>query len=444
MLTDHTKAPLAKELRRDLLERARLYFAQAFTDDPFLAELHPVPVSGRSLDESDLLALVDASLDLWLTGGRYHDRFEREFAAYIGTRDCVLTNSGSSANLLALAALTSPEIGRNRLQVGDDVITAAAGFPTTVNPIVQLGCTPVFIDSELTTYNVDLRQLERALSTKTRAVILAHTLGNPFDAARVARFCREHNLWFIEDTCDAIGAQWQGQNVGTFGHLATASFYPAHHITMGEGGAVLCNAKFGKIVRSFRDWGRDCWCPTGCDNTCGRRFEQHQGDLPAHYDHKYTYTHLGYNLKVTDMQAALGCSQLARLPEFLRRRAENAERLWLALASVSWLKLPGSASLDAKNAWFGFPLRILPDAPVTRDQLVAHLEARKIGTRLLFGGNLTRQPAYRNVGITFGPLANANTIMRDVLWVGCWPGLDAAAMDYIAQTIVSAGREMVA
>jgi CDP-6-deoxy-D-xylo-4-hexulose-3-dehydrase len=343
--------------------------------------------------------------------------------------------------LCALAALTSPALEERRLRPGDEVITAAAGFPTTVNPIVQVGCVPVFVDSELRTYNADLSQFERALSPRTRAVILAHTLGNPYDAQAVHDFCRAHGLWMIEDTCDAVGATWNERQVGTFGDLATVSFYPAHHMTMGEGGAVMMRSpKLRKIVESIRDWGRDCWCAPGKENTCGKRFDWQLGELPHGYDHKYTYTHLGYNLKLTDMQAAVGVAQLEKVDGFIATRRHNALRLSERLAGVSWLGLPEEPAGGA-SSWFGYPIRVLPGAPVDRNTLVQRLEQRKIGTRLLFAGNLVRQPAYADVAYrAVGSLPNADIIMNDVFWVGTFPGLGDAEIDFVARAIVEAGE----
>ena len=441
MLRDRSDEPQAQALRAEILERTRAYFRAAYETRQFVAGDDPVPVSGRVFDERELVALVDASLDFWLTSGRYAARFEREFAAWFGVRECILVNSGSSANLCAVMALTAPEHGARRLLPGDEIITAAAGFPTTVNPIVQAGCVPVFVDSELMTYNADLTQFERALSPKTKAVIIAHTLGNPFDPEAVRTFCRANNLWMIEDTCDAVGATWNGQQVGTFGDLATVSFYPAHHLTMGEGGAVMTRSPaLRKIVESFRDWGRDCWCAPGKDNTCGKRFDWQLGDLPHGYDHKYTYSHIGYNLKLTDMQAAVGVAQLEKLDDFISARRRNAEHLAEKLAGVSWLALPRELPGGA-SSWFGFPIRLLPDAPIDRNALVAHLDERKIGTRLVFAGNITRQPAYAEVtSRSVGDLSNADIIMNDVLWVGTFPGLGTDELDYIARSIVEAGE----
>ena len=431
----------ANELRAQILEKTREFFAAQYEDRPFIPGQDPVPVSGRVFDERELVALVDSSLDFWLTTGRYAEQFEREFSRWFGLRECMLVNSGSSANLVAVSALTSPELGERALKPGDEIITAACGFPTTVNPIIQNQCVPVFIDSELGTYNADLDQLEAALSPKTKAIILAHTLGSPYDSDRVRAFARQHELWFIEDTCDAVGATWNGQQVGTFGDFATVSFFPAHHMTMGEGGAVLCRSpKLRKIAESFRDWGRDCWCAPGADNTCGKRFEWQLGTLPFGYDHKYTYSHIGYNLKVTDMQAAIGVAQLEKLDGFIASRVRNAEVLSEILADIPWIEtakqLPGGVS-----SWFGYPIRVLPDAPLTRDELIAHLHAAQIGTRLVFAGNLLRQPGYKDIEKrVIGELPNADIIMRDVLWVGAYPGLEDAQLQYIGDVIKRAGR----
>lgn len=442
MRHERSSSPEAQALRAEIVEKTRAYFRAAYEDRPFAAERDAVPVSGRVFDERDMVNLVDSALDFWLTTGRYAERFEREFARWFGIRECVLVNSGSSANLLALAALTSHELGDRRLRSGDEIITAAAGFPTTVNPIVQMGCVPVFIDSELLTYNADLAQLEAALSPKTKAVILAHTLGNPYDAERVRAFCRAHELWMIEDTCDAVGATWNGQQVGTFGDLATVSFYPAHHITMGEGGAVLMRSpKLRKIVESFRDWGRDCWCAPGKENTCGKRFDWQLGGLPHGYDHKYTYSHVGYNLKATDMQAAVGCAQLEKVDGFIATRRANAALLSELLSDVSWLELPGERE-GGKSSWFGYPIRLTADAPIGREALVERLNERKIGTRLLFGGNLVKQPVYAEIEKrVVGTLEKADAIMDRVFWVGTFPDLGADHMRHLARTIVALGED---
>ncbi len=440
MLFDKSSSLEAVALRAEVLAKTREYFAAAYGQRPFVAGSDGTPVSGRVFDERDMVSLVDSSLDFWLTTGRFAERFERDFARWYGIRECILVNSGSSANLVALAALTAEEHGERRLRPGDEVITAAAGFPTTVNPIVQLGAIPVFIDSELTTYNADISLLQQALSSKTRAVILAHTLGNPYDSQAVRAFCREHGLWMVEDTCDALGATWNGEQVGTFGDVSTVSFYPAHHMTMGEGGAVMMRSpKLRKVAESFRDWGRDCWCQPGKDNTCGKRFDWQLGDLPHGYDHKYSYSHIGYNLKLTDMQAAVGVSQLDKLDGFIARRRHNAALLTKLLEGVPWLVLPRELP-GGNNSWFGYAIRVKPDAPVNRNALTLALNERKIGTRLVFAGNLVRQPAYRDVEYRVaGTLRNADTIMNDVFWVGTYPGLDDEQIAYIARSIEEIG-----
>jgi CDP-4-dehydro-6-deoxyglucose reductase, E1 len=437
MLVDKSHEPDAQAARAHILELVRSYFHTAFENRAFVPGDDPVPVSGRHFDERELVNLVDSSLDFWLTTGRFAEEFERKFARWFGVRECMLVNSGSSANLLALATLTSHELGDKALKPGDEVITAAAGFPTTVNPIVQMGAVPVFIDSELATYNADLSHLEAALTDRTRAVILAHTLGNPYDSQRVHDFCRKHNLWMIEDCCDAVGAHFEGKQVGTFGDIATVSFYPAHHLTMGEGGAVMMRSpRLRKIAESFRDWGRDCWCAPGKENTCGKRFAWQLGELPYGYDHKYTYSHIGYNLKLTDMQAAVGLAQLDKVDDFIAKRKENAAILAHELKSVEWLALPQEIP-GGECSWFGYPLRLLPNAPIDREELTEQLTERKIGTRLLFAGNLTRQPAYSNVNYrSVGDLANADEIMNSVFWIGTYPGLEAAQLRHIARSIV--------
>lgn len=442
MLADRSSDPKAQQIRHEILERTREYFAAAYEERDFQPGVDNVPVSGRVFDERELVNLVDSALDFWLTAGRFSEQFEHRFARWFGMRECILVNSGSSANLVAVATIAAKELRERQLQPGDEVITAAAGFPTTVNPIVQMGAVPVFIDSELTTYNADLTQLEAALSPKTRGVILAHTLGNPYNPERVRDFCREHKLWMIEDTCDAVGATWNGQQVGTFGDIATVSFYPAHHLTMGEGGAVLLRSPMlKKIAESIRDWGRDCWCAPGKDNTCGKRFDWQLGSLPHGYDHKYTYSRLGYNLKLTDMQAAVGLAQLDKVEDFIVRRKRNAAILGELLSEQSWLSLPGEHQ-PGGSSWFGYPIRLHKDAPVSRDALVKALNDRKIGTRLVFAGNLTKQPAYSDVTYRIvGDLSNADIIMNDVFWIGTYPGLGEDQMRYIAESIADIAKE---
>lgn len=429
--------PDADELRSRILSLVREYYAARWPARPFRPGVDPVPVSGRVFDAEELVNLVDAALDFWLTAGRFAEAFEREFARFMGVRYALLTNSGSSANLLAISALTSPLLGERRLRPGDEVITVAAGFPTTVNPILQNGLVPVFVDIHIPTYNIDVTWLEDALSPRTKAIFLAHTLGNPFDVEAVKGFAEKHGLWLIEDTCDAVGAEYKGQKVGTFGDLATVSFYPAHHITMGEGGAVLTNSPLLKrIVESFRDWGRDCWCPPGKSNTCGKRFDWQLGDLPKGYDHKYTYSHIGYNLKATDLQAAVGLAQLRKLPEFIAKRRRNFAYLRAALESLQDVFVLPEPTPHSNPSWFGFPLTIREESSVSRNNLVRKLDECNIGTRLLFGGNLTRQPAYREASYrVVGTLANADRVMNQTFWVGVYPGLNEEHLEYVVDML---------
>jgi CDP-6-deoxy-D-xylo-4-hexulose-3-dehydrase len=437
-------------VRQEILKLVEGHFAETWPNKPFRPGVDPVPVSGKVFDADDVKHLVDASLDFWLTTGRYARQFEAEFAKVFGLRYSLLVNSGSSANLVALTALTSPKLGDKRLKPGDEVITVATGFPTTINPILQNGCTPVFLDVDMPTYNVDVTRLEAALSDRTRAVMIAHTLGNPFNVGAVADFCSKHDLWLVEDCCDAVGAEFDGKKVGTFGDFATTSFYPAHHITMGEGGAVLTDSPvLKKIAESFRDWGRDCWCEPGCDNTCGKRFDWQLGDLPHGYDHKYTYSHVGYNLKVTDMQAAVGVSQMRKLPRFIEARRANFAYLRAGLTPFTDALLLPEPTPNSNPSWFGFPITVRDESPVGRDQLVRALDARKIGTRLLFGGNLLRQPAYRGIPCrVIGDLANADRVMNQTFWIGVYPGLTSPMMDFviavIRETLASARLRMAA
>ncbi len=426
----------ADQLRQQIRALVAEYHAEAFPRCPFVPGESAVPVSGKVFDAADVQHAVDASLDFWLTTGRFAAQFEREFARFMGVRDARLVNSGSSANLVALSALTSPSLGDRALRPGDEVITVAAGFPTTVNPIFQNNLVPVFVDVRLDTYDIDVTQLESALSGRTRAIMLAHTLGNPFDLGAVSAFARKHNLWLVEDCCDAVGATYAGQGVGTFGDISTASFYPAHHITMGEGGAVMTQQPaLTKLIESFRDWGRDCWCAPGKDNTCGKRFNWQLGELPCGYDHKYIYSHIGYNLKLSDMQAAVGVSQLAKLPDFLAARRSNFTRLHSGLADLQdFFSLP-QATAGSEPSWFGFPVAVRPEGGLTRDRVIRALDQRKIGTRLLFGGNLLRQPAYlHSTYRKIGGLENTDYVMYHVFWIGVYPGLTAEMIDYIVET----------
>jgi CDP-6-deoxy-D-xylo-4-hexulose-3-dehydrase len=438
-MPDPAEEPRREQLRHQILDLVGEYCREAFPPKPFLPGESAVPVAGKVFDAAEMRLLVDSALDFWLTTGRYAAQFERLFARWFGLRECVLVNSGSSANLLAVTALTSPKLGDRRLTQGDEVITVAAGFPTTLNPILQNGLVPVFLDVTVPTYNADAAQLEAALSPRTRAIVFAHTLGNPFDLDAVTAFARRHGLWLIEDCCDAVGSTYRGRKAGTFGDLATVSFYPAHHITMGEGGAVLTNQPLlGKLVESFRDWGRDCWCAPGCDNTCGKRFDWQLGDLPLGYDHKYTYSHIGYNLKLTDMQAAVGVAQLPKLDGFIAARRRNFIRLRDGLRELEEFFILPEPTEGADASWFGFPIAVRPEAPFSRNQATAWLEERKIATRLLFGGNLIRQPAYRDCPYrVVGSLHNTDFVMDRVFWIGLYPGLGREALDYMLDALHS-------
>jgi len=424
-------------LREQVFASVQNYYQFKFANKQFVPGQTYIPVSGKVFDDRELVQLVDASLDFWLTTGRYAAEFEQRFAEWMGVKHCLLVNSGSSANLLALSALTSPKLGDKRLQPGDEVITVAAGFPTTVNPIFQNQLVPVFLDVKLPTYDIDTDQLEAAFSSRTRAIMVAHTLGNPFNIEAVMTFAQKHDLWVIEDNCDAVGSLYQRKKTGTFGHLSTASFYPAHHMTMGEGGAVLTSdTRLKKIVESFRDWGRDCWCPPGVDNTCGKRFGWQVGDLPFGYDHKYTYSHVGYNLKMTDMQAAVGCAQLDKLPEFVEKRRHNFDFLYQHLQDLQDVLVLPEATQNSEPSWFGFLLSVREDAPFTRNALVQYLEENRIGTRLLFGGNLVRQPLYKGLKYrVVGELANTDRVMQTAFWLGVFPGLTEEMLSYTVSKI---------
>lgn len=440
---------LERTLTREIMDRVRRIAAlRARDDEPFVPGRTPVRYAGRVYDQEELVNVVGSALEFWLTAGRWHRRLEADLAAWFGVPHARLVNSGSSANLVATAALTSPHWGDRRLRPGDEVITVAAGFPTTVSPSVQLGLVPVFVDIDLATANVDASRLEAAVSPRTRAVILAHTLGNPFDLAAVRALCDRHGLWLIEDNCDAAGSLYDGRKTGTFGDLATLSFYPAHHMTTGEGGAVLCrDDEMLRVVESFRDWGRDCWCAAGVDNTCGQRFGWQLGELPCGYDHKYTYSHMGFNLKMTDLQAAVGHAQLGKLDGFCDARRVNWRYFREALDDLSEFFVLPEPTAGADPSWFGFMLVVRPDAPFTRDALVRHLESRRIQTRMLFAGNLARQPALTRLAEdrvargeplpyrVAGPLENTDRAMNDGLWFGVYPGLSHAARAFIADEV---------
>jgi CDP-6-deoxy-D-xylo-4-hexulose-3-dehydrase len=435
---------MEEDLRDQILELTRKYIREKQKEE-FLPGKTLIPFARRVFDENEYVNLVDSSLDGWLTAGRYEEEFELKFANFFGVKSCSLVNSGSSANLIALSALTSKKFGERRIKKGDEVITVAAGFPTTVNPIVQIGAVPVFLDIELGTYNIKVEDLEKAYTEKTKAVMLAHTLGNPFNLKVVKEFTDRHNLWLIEDTCDALGSKYNGQLVGTFGNIATVSFYPAHHITMGEGGAVLTNSlKLERIIRSFRDWGRDCYCKPGMSNTCGMRFNQQFGTLPFGYDHKYVYSHIGYNLKITDMQAAVGVAQLEKLEWFIEKRKYNFKRLKEGLEEFENDLILPKATENSDPSWFGFPITIKEDSKIKRYDLVNYLEKNKIMTRMLFGGNLTRQPAYEDVEYRIvGDLKNTDLVMNNTFFIGVYPGITDEMIDYMLQVFKSFFSEMV-
>lgn len=428
--------------RESILSASKQFFNETHGPKPFIPGESYIPPTGKVLDAEDCAHLIDASLDMWLTTGRYAAEFETSLAKKFGRKLSKLTVSGSAANLLAFSTLTSWKLGKDRIQPGDEVITVAAGFPTTVAPIIQNGCVPVFVDIDIETHNVNVDALEAAIGPKTRAVMIAHSLGNPFEVQRVADLCEKHNLYLIEDCCDAFGAKYNGKGVGTFGQLATLSFYPAHHITMGEGGAVLLDQmKLARICESFRDWGRDCYCKPGKDNTCEKRFEWQLGELPAGYDHKYTYSHLGYNLKVSDMQAALGVSQLRKLDEFIAKRNKNFDGLTkrIKAAGLEELVHLPVATRNSEPSWFGYLMTLRDGCGLDRTKIVQTLEANKVGTRLLFGGNLLRQPAFMGQEKrVVGSLENTDKVMHDSFWIGVWPGITEEMIDYMVQTLKGA------
>jgi CDP-6-deoxy-D-xylo-4-hexulose-3-dehydrase len=425
------------ELRTQIAQLVDEYALIAYAPNSFFPGVTAIPPSGKFLGGQELKYMVEASLDGWLTTGRFNAEFEKKLAKFIGIKHLLTVNSGSSANLVAFSTLTSPKLGSRAIQAGDEVIGVAAGFPTTVNPILQFGAVPVFVDVDGLTHNIDASKIEAAISPKTKAIMLAHSLGNPFNLDVVTALCKKYNLWLIEDCCDALGSTYRGQMVGTFGDIATLSFYPAHHITMGEGGAVFTNNDELKVIaESFRDWGRDCYCQPGKDNTCGKRFCQQMGDLPFGYDHKYTYSHMGYNLKITDMQAACGLAQLEKAPQFIQSRKDNFAFLKARLKECEeFINLP-EATLHSDPSWFGFPITLKDNCPVTRLDLLTYLDQNKVGTRLLFAGNLTRQPYM--IGANYrisGGLTNTDNVMNNTFWIGVQPALTREMLEYAAQKI---------
>jgi CDP-6-deoxy-D-xylo-4-hexulose-3-dehydrase len=434
-----SEAKTKEQLRAEINKLVAEYGALASVPKPFEPGVTVIPPAGKVVGAPEMELMVEASLDAWLTTGRFNDQFEAKLAKLIGVNFLITVNSGSSANLVAFNTLTSPKLGPRAIQQGDEVIGVAAGFPTTVNPIIQFGAVPVFVDVELGTYNIDVTKLEAAISPKTKAIMLAHTLGNPYNLEVICAICKKYNLWLIEDCCDALGSTYDGKMVGTFGDIGTMSFYPAHHITMGEGGAVFTNDPELKLIaESFRDWGRDCYCPPGKDNTCGKRFCQCFGTLPEGYDHKYTYSHLGYNLKITDMQAACGLAQIDRAAGFIQARKDNFAYLTERLQSCADFLILPVATENSDPSWFGFPMTLKPEANVSRVDLLTYLDQHKIGTRLLFAGNLTRQPYMigRNYRVS-GDLTNTDRIMHDTFWIGVYPGLTREMLDFAVDKLES-------
>lgn len=431
------KTAEGRKIREQILDLVGRYWEVEHRRPDFSPGTSPVPVSGRVYGAHDMGSLVDSALDFWLTTGRFNREFQQALGGFLGVREVLTVNSGSSANLVALSALTSPMLKDEALQPGDEVITCATGFPTTVNPILVNGLIPVFVDVEIPGYNIDPAKIEQAIGPRTRAIMVAHTLGNPFELDRVTDIARRHGLWLVEDCCDALGSTFDGRMVGTFGDVGTLSFYPAHHITMGEGGAVFTNRpKLKRIMESVRDWGRDCYCEPGKDNTCGRRFDWQLGDLPKGYDHKYIYSHLGYNLKITDMQAAVGLAQLTRLPEFITARRRNFRALHDGLKDLEEFLVLPEAQPKSDPSWFGFLLTVREGAPFSRDDLVRYLNEKRIGTRLLFGGNLVRQPYMRGRAFRIsGALETSDRVMRDTFWIGVFPGIENPEMNFVIDTI---------
>jgi CDP-6-deoxy-D-xylo-4-hexulose-3-dehydrase len=421
------------EIRNNILNLVDNYSNINFKDKDFIPGVSDVPVSGKVIGALEVKNMVEASLDGWLTTGRFNQKFEDELSNFLGVKCLLTVNSGSSANLIAFSTLTSHKLKERAVQKGDEVISVAAGFPTTVNPIIQFGAIPVFVDVKIPTYNVDENLIEEAITKKTKAIMLAHTLGNPFNVKKIKDICEKYNLWLIEDSCDALGSKFDNKNVGTFGDLATLSFYPAHHITMGEGGAVFTNSKkLERIAESFRDWGRDCYCEPGKDNTCNKRFGWKLGDLPFGYDHKYTYSHLGYNMKITDMQAACGLGQLSRLEGFIKKRKENFNFLYKNLKDLQDFLILPEPEINSEPSWFGFPLSLVNNTKYNRNDIVQYLNSNKIGTRLLFSGNLIKQPYMKEVNFrVHGKLENTDFVMNNTFWIGLYPGLSLKHLEYV-------------
>ncbi|WP_406671080.1 lipopolysaccharide biosynthesis protein RfbH [Methanolobus sp. ZRKC4] len=423
-----------EQIQNDIFQLVKeLYELKEIEKKPFVKGESYIPYSGRVYDEKEIVSLVDSALDFWLTSGRFAKQFENEFADFLGVKHCLLTNSGSSANLLAISALTSPKLEEKRLKPGDEVITVAAAFPTTVNPIIQNNLIPVFVDVNIGTYNIQADKIEDAISDKTRAIFIAHTLGNPFDLNKVMEIAKKYNLWVIEDNCDALGSKYNDQCTGTFGHIATFSFYPPHHMTMGEGGALVTNdTQLKKLIESFRDWGRDCWCESGCDNSCKKRFSWQLGNLPFGYDHKYIYSHIGYNLKITDMQAAIGVEQLKKLPSFIETRKNNFRMLYDGLKKYDNHFILPLVKPEADPSWFGFLITVREDAGFTKNDIVKYLEESKIATRMLFAGNIIKQPCFEGVKYRIcGNLAHTDQIMDNTFWIGLYPGLTDEMISYV-------------
>jgi len=425
----------AEDIKQEIFANVKRYYELQYLKKEFIPGKSKINYAGRVFDEKEIISLVDSALEFWLTTGRFAKEFEKEFAKFLDLKFCSLTNSGSSANLLALSSLTSSKLGDKKVRPGDEVITIACGFPTTLNPIIQNNLIPVFIDVELGSYNIKTDDIENAISEKTKVIFIPHTLGNPANLSKITKIVEKYKLWFIEDNCDALGSKYDNKYTGTFGHISTFSFYPAHHITMGEGGAVCTNdLELKKIINSFRDWGRDCWCEPGNDNTCGKRFTQGFGELPYGYDHKYVYSHIGYNLKLTDMQAAIGVEQLKKLPDFIEIRKRNFKIIFEYLKEYEDYFILPKWGKESDVSWFGFPILVRENAPFTRNEIVSYLENNNISTRMLFGGNLTKQPAYKDMNYRiYGNLENTDLVMNNLFWIGVYPGIDSYKINYIIE-----------